>query len=101
METTTLRGLLGEPRADRAFVADGAADILVDVDVVHLKINAIHRALVAHEALNHLLTCVAQTPCRTLSEAVAQARASLVIIAREERWLKHFNVGANRAKHNF
>ena len=30
METTTLRGLLGEPRADRAFVADGAADILVE-----------------------------------------------------------------------
>ena len=101
METTTLRGLLGEPRADRAFVADGAADILVDVDVVHLKINAIHRALVAHEALNHLLTCVAQTPCRTLSEAIAQTRASLVITAREERWLKYFNVEANKAKHNF
>ena len=48
-----MRSLLGDRRQDHAFVADGAADILVDVDVVHLKINAIHRALVAHEALNH------------------------------------------------
>ena len=101
METTTLRVLLGDTRQDRAFVPLGAADILVDVDDVHLKINAIHRALVAHVALNHLLTCVAQTPCRTLSEAIAQARASLVIAAGEERGLKHFNVEANKAKHNF
>ena len=96
-----MRVLLGDTRQDRAFVPDGAADILVDVDAVHLKINARHRALVAHEALNHLLTCVAQTPCRRLSEVIAQARASLVITAGEERWLKHFNVEANKAKHNF
>ena len=101
METTTLRVLLGDRRQDNAFVADGAADILVDVNVVHVKISAIHRALVAHEALNHLLTCVGQTPCQTLSEAIAQARASRVITRGEERWLKYFNVEANKAKHNF
>ena len=101
METTTLRSLLGDRRQDNAFVADGAADILVDVNVVHVKISAIHRALVAHEALNHLLTCVGQTSCQTLSEAIAQARASRVITPREERWLKYFNVEANKAKHNF
>lgn len=101
METTTLRVLLGDARQNRAFVPDGATDILVDVDAVHLKINAIHRALVAHEALNHLLTCVGQTPCSTLSEAILQARAHLVITEREERWLRYFNVEANKAKHNF
>jgi hypothetical protein len=101
METTTLRSLLGDRRQDNAFVADGAADILVDVNVVHVKISAIHRALVAHEALNHLLTCMAQSPCGKFSEAIAQARATLVITAREARWLKHFNAEANQAKHNF
>ena len=101
METTTLRVLLGDRRQDRAFVADGAADILVDVAPVHYKVNAIHRALVAHLALNHLLTCVAQTPCRTLSEAIAQARASQLITAGEHHWLKHFNVEANKVKHDF
>ena len=101
METTTLRVLLGDSRQDRAFVPLGAANILVDVNAVHLKINAIHRALVAHEALNHLLTCMAQSPCGKFSEAIAQARATLAITAREARWLKHFNAEANQAKHNF
>ena len=101
MEKTTLRVLLGDRRQDRALVPDGAADILVDVDAVHLKINAIHRALVAHEALNHLLTCVGQTACSTLSEAILQARAHLVITERRELWLRYFNVEANKAKHNF
>ena len=101
METTTLRVLLGGARQNRAFVPDGAADILVDVNAVHLKLNAIHRALVAHEALNHLLTCVGQTPCSTLSEAILQGRAHQVINEREERWLRYFNVEANKAKHNF
>ena len=101
METTTLRSLLGDRRQNNAFVPEGAADILVDVNAVHLKINAIHRALVAHEALNHLLTCVGQTPCQTLSEAIAKARVNMVITAGETRWLKYFNVEANKAKHNF
>ena len=101
METTTLRDLLADDRQNRAFAEMGAADILVNLDAVHLKINAMHRALVAHEALNHLLTCVGQTPCQTLSEAIAQARASRVITRGEERWLKYFNVEANKAKHNF
>ena len=101
METTTLRVLLGELRADNAFVEDGAADVLVDVAPVHYEINAIHRALVAHLALDHCLTCMAQTHCRTLSEAIAQARASQLITAGEHRWLKHFNVEANKATHDF
>ena len=74
-----MRSWLGDRRQANAFVADGAADILVDVNVAHVKISAIHRALVAHEALNHLLTCVAQRPCGGFSEAIAQARATLVI----------------------
>ena len=82
-------------------MADGAADILVDVNVVHVKISAIHRALVAHEALNHLLTCMAQSPCGEFPEAIAHARATLVITGREARWLKHFDAEANQAKHNF
>ena len=96
-----MRVLLGDDRQNKAFVNDGAADILVDVNAVHLKLNAIHRALVAHEALNHLLTCVGQTPCSTLSEAIIQGRTHQAINQREERWLKYFNVEANKAKHNF
>ena len=101
METITLRSLFGDTRQDKACVADGAADILVDVNAVHMKISAIHRALVAHEALNHLLTCMDQSPCGKFSEAIAQTRATLAITAKEERWLKYFNVEANNAKHNF
>ena len=92
---------MGDRRQDNAFVADGAADILVDVNVVHVKISAIHRALVAHEALNHLLTCMAQSPCGKFPEAIAQARATLVISRGEERWSKHFNAEANKAEHTF
>ena len=101
METTTLRVLLGEQRADNAFVEDGAADVLVDAAPVHYKINAIHRALVAHSALNHCSTCMDLMPCGTLSEATALARANEIITAGEYRWLKHFNVEANKAKHDF
>jgi hypothetical protein len=42
-----------------------------------------------------------QSPCGKFSEAIAQARATLAITAKEERWLKYFNVEANNAKHNF
>ena len=101
METTTLRVLLGDRRQDRAFVPDGAADILVDAAPVHYKINAIHRALVAHSALNHCLTTIDHRPCGTLSEAIAQARTYQIITAAEQRWLKHFNAEANKAKHDF
>ena len=101
METTTLRVLLGDQRGGTAFVADGAADVLVDVAHVHYKINAIRRALVAHSALNYCLTCMSHRPRGTLSEAIAQARTYEIITATEQRWLKHFNAEANKAKHDF
>ena len=92
---------MGEQRADNAFVEDGATNVLVDAAPVHYKINAIHRALVAHSALNHCLTCMDHRPCGTLSEAIAQARTYEIITAAEQRWLKHFNAEANKAKHDF
>ena len=100
-EMTTLRDLLADDRQNSAFAEMGAADIHVDLDVVHLKINAIHRALVAHEALNNLLTCMGKATCQTFQLAIAKARALMLISPEEQRWLKHFNAEANAAKHRF
>ena len=100
-EVTTLRDLLADAFQNNAFAEMGAADIQVNLDAVHLKINAIHKALVAHEALNNLLTCMGHSTCQTFKLAIAKARALMLISPEEQRWLKHFNVDANAAKHHF
>jgi hypothetical protein len=100
-EMTTLRDLLADDRQNSAFAEMGAAYIQVHLDAVHLNINAMHRALVAHEALNNMMTCMGQSTCQTFKLAIAKARALMLISPEEQRWLKHFNVEANAAKHRF
>ena len=101
METTNLRMLLGDGRQSSAFVSGGAADVQVDAQGVHQKLNAIHRALVAHDAINQMLALEGIQPCPKLLEAIEKARSLEVITSREERLLKYFNQEANKAKHDF
>ena len=95
----TLRSLL-EDRANDVFLADGVADVPVDGYEIDLRLSAMHKALVAHAALNRSLSHVGATDMPDkLVDSIAQAESLGLIEAREVRWLKFINQQANEAKH--
>ena len=52
---STLRALLESGRQNNAFTEEGIADVLISSTEIEKKLAAIHRALVAHVALNTML----------------------------------------------
>ena len=100
---TTLRTLLDE-RANAAFVEGGIADTVVTSESnIHFRIAAMHRALVAHDALVSMisLTGAGEGPWQsTLLNAIEKALEGGLISPRESKYLKYFNTEANRAKHD-
>ena len=95
----TLRSLL-EDRASDAFLADGVADVPVDASEIDVRLALMHRALVAHDALNRSLLHVGATDMPDkLVDSIAQAESFGLINVREVRWLKFINKQANEAKH--
>ena len=99
---TKLRSLL-ENNASSVFQADGVADIVVDTYEIDLRLAAMHRALVAHDALTRMLSRVdvpeSELPTK-LWDAIQHAERLGLINRQEVRWLKDFNYRANRAKHD-
>ena len=70
---------------------------------IDVRLAAMQRALVAHDALNRALSQVlgadAELP-DTLVASISAAESHGIIGTREARWLKHFNKAANKAKHS-
>ena len=67
---------------------------------IDIRLSAMHKALVAHDALNRSLSHVGATdmPDKPV-DSIAQAESLGLIEAREVRWLKFINQQANEAKH--
>ena len=96
----SLRALLESPQQHAAFTADGIADVPVGAGDIHHKLSAMHRGLVAHDALNASLQRVfGIPPLDKLLDAIKVARDQDLISKAEEKWLRHFNQVANEAKH--
>ena len=102
MHNMTLRSLL-EDRASNAFRTDGVADTQVDVYEIDLRLAAMQRALVAHDALTRVL-CQVDVPVGELPgkllDAIAKAEGLSVISSKEVKQLKWINREANKAKHD-
>ena len=103
----SLRPLIGS-RASSAFAAttaDGGrrlsvADVLVDSYEIDLRMAAMHRALVAHQAINKLLSELEMPDLpSTLLGSIEKAEELDLVDNRERRWLRHINREANDAKH--
>ena len=97
---STLRALLEEGLQNIAFKEDGVADVIVSTDDIEQKMAAIHRALVAHEALNTMLAACNTHEKTSFLRAILAAKVHHLISEREARWLKSFNKSANTAKHS-
>ena len=96
----TLRSLL-EHKASEAFAPHGVADIPIDTYEIDFRLAAMQRALVAHDAINRLLSQVevVDLPDKLL-DSIVRAEALGLFDPREVRWLKHINMEANKAKHS-
>ena len=98
-----LRELLDENR--ERFRRGGIADIQVDDTDLLEKASVIHRALVAHAALNERLKVENWEPQDTLSRAIHECISlgktlrEPILNKSEARWLRNFNKRANEAKH--
>lgn len=101
-QTISLRTLLSQEQ-DKAFPQHGIADVPVAAYEIDLRLAAMQRALVAHDALNRALSQVlgadAELPDKLLT-SISVAESHGIIGAREAGWLKHFNKAANKAKHS-
>ena len=95
----SLRALLEPGRQDAAFREGGVADVVLGSSQVHHKLSAMHRGLVAHDALNASLLVEGISPRDKLVDAIQCARDRNIITGAEARWLRHFNHLANLAKH--
>jgi hypothetical protein len=94
---STLRTLL-DARQSEVFGA--VADVVIDTGSIDNRLAAMHRALVAHDALCAYLASVdVPMPIVTLIDAIKKATELGLITEREKRWLQYFNFEANRAKH--
>ena len=78
----------------------GVADVELQVAEIHHRLAAMHRGLVAHDALNKMLQVEGLSACDKLLDAIATARTHRIITGAEARWLRHFNKAANEAKHH-
>ena len=95
-----------------AFVENGVADILVpDSGDIHIRLAALHKGLVLHDALVQLLRLAItpeHSPALTgqndweekLIAAIDLARELHLISPSEARYCRFFNAEANRAKRN-
>ena len=97
----SLRALL-ESNQSRIFKTDGVADYLIDTADIDARLAAIHRALVAHQALNQALREIRGEDGQRdkFLDAIQQCLEEQCITNAEARWLKHFNNRANEAKHS-
>ena len=97
----SLRALLEENQS-RIFKNDGVADYLIDTVDIDARLAAIHRALVAHQALNKALREIGGEDAQRdkLLDAIQECLQLECITSHEARWLKHFNNAANEAKHS-
>ena len=94
----SLRALLDE-RAQKAMESGGVADTIIDSCEINLRLASMQRALVAHQALSRLLSISGTDGVPdSLRECIALAVREKLINDKEERWLKHFNDEANKAK---
>ena len=100
----TLRLYLDD-RANAAFAPStetrqSVADVVVDSYEIDLRLTAMRRALVAHQATNNLLSRVGviDLPER-LIDAIERAELMGIVGAREARTLRFINTEANAAKH--
>ena len=87
----SLRALLEPGRQNDAFVRGSVADVEVAASAIHHKLSAMHRGLVAHDALNAMLHAAGLATCDKLWDAIDTANWA--------RWLLHVNKTANEAKH--
>ena len=97
---SSLRALLDSRYQNVVFKEDGVADVQVNTADIETRLAAMHRALVAHAALNQLLELSGAERCDKLIDAINEAIRRELITHREANWLKHFNTSANEAKHN-
>ena len=87
------------------FRRGGIADIQVDETDLLEKASGIHRALVAHAALNERLKVENLQPQDTLSRAIRECISlgktlrEPILNRTEARCLRNFNQRANEAKH--
>ena len=97
----SLRALL-EPNQSNKFKTDGVADYQVNTADIDLRLAAIHRALVAHQALNSAIQEIAGEDAKRdkLIDAIEECLRLECITGQEARWLRHFNQKANEAKHS-
>ena len=72
----------------------------MDVGDIHHKLSSMHRALVAHDALNKSLQFAGIPPLDKLLDAIKVARDQRLISKVEAKWLRYFNQVANEAKHH-
>ena len=96
----SLRALLEPGRQNAAFMKNGVADVELPVADIHHRLAAMHRGLVAHDALNQLLEVSGCPACDKLLDAIASAHTQRIITDVEARWLRYFNKVANDAKHH-
>ena len=95
----TLRALLGAS-ASAVFADHGVADVLVSRFEIDARLSAMQKALVAHDAINRLLSRVGVTDMPDkLLDSTEMAAHEQIIGAREIKWLKSINTQANEAKH--
>ena len=97
----SLRALLEENQS-RIFKNEGVADYLIDTVDIDARLAAIHRALVAHQALNKALRELGGEDAQRdkLLDAIQQCLQLQCITNAEAKLLKHFNKRANEAKHS-
>ena len=104
-EPITLRLYL-EEEANQRFPAStdvrpSVADVPVDSYEIDLRLAAMKRALVAHRALNNLLSQVGMDELpKSLKRSIEKAEEFGIVSDREGRWLRHINKEANQAKHD-
>jgi hypothetical protein len=103
-EPITLRLYL-EEEANARFPAStdarpSVADVPVDSYEIDLRLAAMKRALVAHQALNNFLSRVGVDDLpKSLISSIETAEALDIVSHPEGRWLRHINKAANQAKH--
>ena len=96
----SLRVLLESRYQNLVFTTDGVADVQVNTADIETRLAAMHRALVAHAALNQLLELSGADRCDKLIDAINEALERELITHREAYMLNAFNTMANEAKHN-
>ena len=96
---SSLRSLLQNDYEQNAFKADGIADVVVHTGGIDRRIAAMHRGLVAHAALNRLITRKGEVPRRHLGQAITAAFELELNNHTESKILKGFNSEANEAQH--